>query len=152
MHGLGAADAAQDFGRRDAVQHRQRILIGGGRQSERDVLQHLDQDAAETKRDQLAERRVGHRADDDFLAAGQHLLDLHAENLGLGVVLLGVADDRRVSIRRRLRRFDPDDDSARFGLVQNLRRHDFHDDGKADAGGELHGFLGGPRHALLWES
>ena len=100
IHGLGAAHAAQDLRRRDAVQHRQRIFVGGGREAEGDVLQHFDQDAAEAEGHQLAERRIGHRADDDFLAAGQHLLHLHAENLRLGVVLRGIADDGRVGVLR----------------------------------------------------
>ena len=39
------------------------------REAERDVLQHLDQHAAEAERDQLAEAAVGDRADDHFLAA-----------------------------------------------------------------------------------
>ena len=149
VHGLRSAHAAQDLSRLDAVQHRQGVFIGGGRQPEGDVLQHLDQNAAEAEGDQLAEGRIGHRADDDFLAAGQHLLNLHAENLGLGVVFLGVADDGVVSVLRRVRRLDADDDAARFGLVQNLRRDDFHDHRKADAGSELDRLLGVFRHALL---
>ena len=82
VNGPGAANAAQDFCRSDAVQHRERVLRGSGREPEGDVLQHLHQYAAEAERHQLAERRVRDRADDDLLAAGQHLLHLHAEDFG----------------------------------------------------------------------
>ena len=51
-----------------------------GRETERDVLEHFDQDAAQTEGDQLAEHRIGDRADDHFLAAGEHLLHLDAEH------------------------------------------------------------------------
>ena len=79
----------------DAVEHRQRIVARRRCQTERDVLHHLDQHAAEAERDQLAERRIGDRTDDDFLTAGQHLLHLNAEQIRLRVVLLGVVHDRR---------------------------------------------------------
>ena len=74
-----AANALQHLRRGDAVEHRQRVVVRRRRQAERDVLQDLDQHAAEAERDQLAERRIGDRADDHFLAALQHLLHLHAE-------------------------------------------------------------------------
>ena len=64
---LAAAHALQHLGRLDAVEHRQRVVAGRGREAEGDVLQHLDQHAAEAERDQLAERAVGDRADDDLL-------------------------------------------------------------------------------------
>ena len=50
--------------------------------------------AAEAERDELAERWIGDGADDHFLAAGQHLLHLHAEKIRLRVVLLRVRHDR----------------------------------------------------------
>src|ERR1700674_1305960 len=46
--------------------------------------------AAQAEGDQLAEARIGDRADDDLLAAGEHLLYLDAVDLGRGFVLLGV--------------------------------------------------------------
>ena len=54
---IGAADALEDLRGGDAVEHRQRIVLGRGRETERDVLEHFDQDAAQAERDQLAERR-----------------------------------------------------------------------------------------------
>ena len=81
----------------DAVEHRQRIVLGRGREAEGDVLQHLDQHAAEAEGDQLAERAVGDRADDDLGAAGQHLLDLDALDLGVGLVLLGIRQNGLVA-------------------------------------------------------
>ena len=63
----------------------------GRGEAEGDVLQHLDQHAAHAERHQLAEAAVGHRADDDLLPALQHLLHLHAEDLGVRLVLLALA-------------------------------------------------------------
>ncbi len=80
----------------DAVQHRERVLLGRGRKAEGDVLQDLDQHAAEAEGHKLAERSVGDRTDDDLLAAQQHLLDLNAFDLGIGFVLLGVGQNGRV--------------------------------------------------------
>ncbi len=48
------------------------------REPEGDVLQHLDEYAAQPERDELAEHRVGDGADDHLLAAEEHLLHLHA--------------------------------------------------------------------------
>ena len=79
---IRAAHALEDLRGGDAVEHRQGVFLGRGRQTERDVLEHLDQHAAQTEGDQLAEHGIGHRADDDFLAAGQHLLHLDAEQVG----------------------------------------------------------------------
>ena len=90
---IRAAHALEDLRRGDAVEHRQRVVLGRGRQTERDVLEHLDQHAAQTEGDQLAEHGIGDRADDHFLAAGEHLLHLDAEKVRLRVVLLRVGDD-----------------------------------------------------------
>ena len=72
---------------------------GRGRKAEGHVFQHLDEDAAEAERDELAERAVGDRADDDLGAALEHLLDLHAVDLGVGLVLLGAGEDGVVGLR-----------------------------------------------------
>ena len=98
---LGAAHALQDLGRGDAVQHRQRVVLRRRREPERDVLQHLDQDAAQPERDQLAERGVGHGADDDLLAAAEHLLHLDAEQVSpCASYFVGVGHDRREALLR----------------------------------------------------
>ena len=89
----------QHLGRLDAVEHRERVVAGRGREPEGDVLQHLDEHAAEAERHELAERAVGDRADDDLGAALEHLLDLHAVDLGVGLVLLGVGEDGVVGLR-----------------------------------------------------
>src|SRR5439155_6531001 len=73
---IAAAHALEHVMGLDAVEHRRRIVLGGGRQTEGNVLQNLDQHAAEAERHQFAERAVGNGADDDLGAAGQHLLDL----------------------------------------------------------------------------
>ena len=149
IHALGAAHALQDLGRRDPVQHRQRVVLGCGREPERHVLHHLDQHAAEAERDQLAERRIGHRADDHFLAAAHHLLDLHAEELRLAVVLPRIGDDGREALAHFGRRAQSDQHAAGLGLVQDLRRHDLEHDRVAHRRGELRGLRGRRRDAFL---
>ena len=145
---IGAANALEYFRRGDAVEHRQRVFARRRREPERDVLEHLDQDSAETEGDQLAERRIGHGADDDFLPAGQHLLDLDAEQIGFRVVLFGVGHDRREALVDLVGAFHSDQNAAGLGLVQDFRRDDLHHHRKADSRGELRRFGGRRRHAL----
>ena len=97
-HGLAAAHALQHLCRLDAVEHGERILLRRGGEAEGDVLQHLDQHAAEAERHQLAKARVGHGADDHLLPAGEHLLHLHAVDLGVRLVAPGVGEDRVVAL------------------------------------------------------
>ncbi len=149
---IGAADALEDLRRRDAVEHRQGVVLSGRRQTERDVLEHFDQDAAQPEGDQLAEHRVGHRADDDFVnsrAAGEHLLHLDAEQVRLRVVLLRVGDDGVVAAPGLFGALHADQHAASLGLVQDLRRHDLEHHRKADAGGDRRRFRGRRRHAFL---
>ena len=149
VHRIAAAHALQDRRRADAVEHRQRVGLRGRRQPERDVLQHFDEDAAQSERDQLAERLIRHGADDDFLAAHDHLLHLHALQVGLRVVLLRVGHDRREARLHVGRALDADEHAARFGLVQYFRRHDLQHDREAHAGGELGCFGGRGGDAFL---
>ncbi len=146
---LAAAHALQDLGRRDAVQHGERLLARGGRQSEGDVLQYLDQDAAEAEGDQLAEARIGDGADDDLLAAPQHLLHLDAVDLGLLVVFLGAGEDLRICRLSLSRRLDAHHHAARLGLVQDVRRDDLHHDGEADLARKARGLFGTGGHGFL---
>ncbi len=126
----------------DAVEHRQGIVPGCGRETEGNVLQHLDQHAAEAERHQLAERAVGDGADDDLGAAGQHLLDLDALDLGVSLILLGIGEDGLVGLFRIRRGLDADHDAAGFGLVENVRRDDLHHHRETHARREIGG-LGG---------
>src|SRR5687767_6951400 len=82
---LAAADALQYFGGLDAIEHVERVGLTGGRQAEGDVLQHFNQDATKTEGHQLAEGRVGNRADDDFDPLWRELLNLDPNDLGGGV-------------------------------------------------------------------
>ena len=118
---LRAAHAFQDFCGGDTVEHRQRVVAGCGREAEGDVLQHFDQHAAQTERHKLAERRVGHRADDHLLAAGEHLLHLDALDARFRVVLFRVRDDRVVTLFDFIGAVHADQHAAGFGLVQNFR-------------------------------
>ena len=133
----------------DAVEHRQRVVLGRGREAEGDVLQDLDQHAAEAEGDQLAERAVGDGADDDLGAAGQHLLHLHAVDLGVGLVLLGVGQNGVVGLLGVFGGLDADHDAAGFGLVENVRRDDLHHHREAHGAGDLAGVGCRFRHAFL---
>ncbi len=146
---IAAAHALQHLIGLDAVEHRQRVVLGGGRQAEGDVLQDFDQHAAEAEGDQLAERAVGDGADDDLGAAGQHLLDLDALDLGVRLVLLRVGENGLVILFRIRRGLDADHDAAGLGLVENVRRDDLHHDREAHVGRELGGLGRGFGHALL---
>ncbi len=121
----------------DAVEHRQRILVGGGRQTEGNVLEHFDQHAAEAEGHELAERAVGDRTDDDFGAAQQHLLDLDAFDLGIGFILFRIRENGVVGLLGLGRGLDPDDDAAGFGFMQDVRRDDLHHHRETHAAGEL---------------
>jgi hypothetical protein len=133
----------------DAVEHRQRVLLGRRREPEGDVLENLDQHAAEAERDQLAERAIGDRADDDLGAAQQHLLDLDALDLGVSLVFLGVRQNGRVVLFDVGGGFHAHHHAARFGLVQDVRRDDLHHHREAHAGRDPGGFIGGFGHPLL---
>ena len=113
------------------------MSASASRSTEGDVLQDFDENAAEAEGDELAEGAVGDGADDHFLAAGQHLLDLHAGDLGVGLVGLRIGDDLVVGGLRILSGFDADDDAAGLGLVEDIRRDDLHDHRKAHIGGQL---------------
>ena len=146
---IRTADALEDLRRGDAVEHRQRVVPGRGRQTERDVLEHFDQDAAQAEGDQLAEHGIGDRADDHLLTAGEHLLHLDAENVGLGVVLLGVGDDGVEARSGLLGALHADQHASGLGLVQDLRRDDLEHDRKADGRCDRRRFGGRRRHAFL---
>src|ERR1700730_4251639 len=137
MDRIGAADGLQYFSRGDAVEHRQRVFARRGSEAKGDVLQHLDQNSTEAEGDQLAERRIGDRADDDLLAAGEHLLHLDAEELRLGIVFLGVGHDGRKTLLDFIRAFYAHQHAACLGLVEDLGRYDLEHYRKAHAGGDL---------------
>ena len=145
---VAAANALQHLRRLDAVEHGERVRLGRRREAEGDVLQHLDEHAAEAERDQLAEAAVGHRADDHLLAALEHLLHLDAVDLGVGLVLLGVGEDGVVGLDRLVGALHADDHAAGFGLVQDVRRDDLHHDRESHSRGELARGGGARRHAL----
>ena len=120
VHGLRAAHPAQYFRGRDAIEHRQCVLAARRGETEGDVLEDLDQNAAEPEGHQLAECRIGHGADEYFLAAAEHLLDLHAVDRCLGVIAAGIGDDTREGFLRGLRAPDANHDAAGLGFVQDL--------------------------------
>ena len=82
-------------------------------------------------------------------AAGQHLLDLDALDLGVGLVLLGVGEDGLIGLLGVVGGLDADDDAAGFGLVEDVRRDDLHHHREAHVGRELGGLGGGLGHAFL---
>ncbi len=150
VDGVGPAHALQDLRALDALQHRSCFRPRCRREAEGDVLHHLDQHAAETEGHQLAEARVGDRADQDFLRAGrrQHLLHLDAVDARLLVVGFRVLEDRVVGLLRLGGAAHPDNDAAGVGLVQDVFRLDLHDDGKAEALGRRRRLAGRRRHGV----
>jgi hypothetical protein len=133
---IGAAHAFENLRRGDAVEHRQGVFFTGRREAERDVLEHFHEDAAEAERHQLAEHRIGHRADDHFLAAAQLLLHLDAEQRRLRVVLLRIGHDRVETLARFVGAGDAHQHAARLRLVQDLGRDDLEDDRKSHRRGD----------------
>ena len=146
---VAAAHALEHLMGLDAVQHRERVFLGRRCEAERDVLENLDQHAAEAEGHELAERSVGDRTDDDLLAAQQHLLDLDAFDLGVGFVLLGVRQNGRIvgfDVRGGLHAHHH---AARFGLVKDIRGDNLHHNRKAHVGRELRRLRSGLGHALF---
>ena len=135
----------------DAVEHRQCVVLGGGSETEGDVLQHLDQHAAEAEGHELAKRAVGDGADNNLGAAGQHLLDLNAFDLGIGFVLLGIGQNGRVILFDVGGGLHPHHHAAGFGLVKNIRRDNLHDHRETHVGCDLSRFACGFGHSLLWD-
>ena len=78
----------------------------------------------------LPKTPIGDRADDDFLAAREHLLDLDAFDLGFGLYFLAFARMVRVSLCDVGGGLDTNHHAAGFGLVQDIRRDDLHTTGK----------------------
>ena len=66
-----------------------------------------------------------------FLTAGQHLLNLHALKIRLGVVFLRVRDDRVVTFLHVVGALQTDQHTAGLGFMQDFRRNDLQHDGKA---------------------
>ena len=79
----------------------------------------------------------------------QHLLHLHADDVGVGVVLLRVGHDRVEAGFGVLGALDADEHAAGLGLVQDVGRDDLQHDREAHALGELGGFVGGLGDAFL---
>jgi hypothetical protein len=146
---VAAAHALEHLGGLDAVEHGLGVLLRGGGQAEGDVLEHFDQHAAQAEGHQLAEAVVGDGADDHLGAALDHLLHLHADDLGVGLVLLGVGDDGVVGLGGLVGALDADDHAARFGLVQDVRRDDLHHHREAHGAGQLGGLGRAGDHAFL---
>ena len=140
-----AAHAAQNFGRRDPVDHRERVVAARRRQAKRDVLEHFDQHAAQPESHHLAEARIVRGADDHFLAAGEHLLDFDPGDLGVGLVRARAGDDLFVGALGLGRAPHVEHHASRFGLVQDVGGDDFHHHWKADGTRSAAG-LGGGRH------
>ena len=126
-------------------------FFGRGREPEGEVLEHLDEHAAEAERDQLAERGVRHGADDDLgggRPVGQLTLDQDAVYGGVGMPGTSVLDDGLAGLPERRVAVEPDDDPADVGLVQYVARFDLGDDGIADLRGDRAGFVPRLRDAL----
>ena len=146
---FAAAHTLEHFVGLDAIQHRERVLPGRRREAEGDVFENLDQHAAKAERHQLAERSVGDGADDDFLTAQQHLLDLNALDPGVGFVFRGIRQDGGVVAFNLGRGLYAHHHAAGFSLVQDVRRDNFHHHRKAHLGRDARGFRRGLGHSLF---
>ena len=146
---ITAAHAFEHLVGLDAVQHRERLLLGCRREPERDVFQHLDQHAAKAESHKLAKRSVGDGADDDLLPAEQHLLNLNAFNLGVGFVFLGIRQNGRVILFDVGGGLDAYHHAAGFSLMQNIRRDNLHNNREAHACRDLRCFGRGSCHTLF---
>ena len=149
IDGFAAAHALEHLGSLDAVEHRQGVVARRRGEAEGDVLQHLDQHAAEPEGHQLAEAAVGHRADDHLLPALEHLLHLHTDDAGVGLVLLRIGQDRVVGLGRLVGAHHTDDHAAGLGLVQDVGRDDLHHHRVAHAAGQLRSLRRAGGHAFL---
>src|SRR5690606_6202891 len=143
-----AAHAVQDLAAAHIVEHPARVVRTDRSQSEGDVSHQLDQPAAQPEGHQFAAARVGDGPDDDFGAAANLLLDLHAVDPGLGIVVVGALNDLRVDLARLLGALDASDDAASVGLMQDVRRLDLHNDREAQFAGDPGRLVGVGRQAL----
>jgi hypothetical protein len=125
------------------------MLRRGRRQTEGNVLKHLDEDTAQPEGDEFAEALVGDGADDDFLATIQHLLDLNAIDLCVPPILAGVGENASVSCLDLRLGLQPNDHAARLCLVQDVGRDDFHDHRKPEPGSEVRSLLRRVGNTLL---
>jgi hypothetical protein len=144
-----ASHAAQDLRRRDSIEHRERVGLGRGREAKGDILEHLDQHSAESEGDHLAEARITKCADDNLVAAGEHLLDEHAAHAGVGFILLRAAQNHRVSLLGFRSCLHPDHHGSRIALVQDVRRNDFHHHRETDFGGDARRLRAGSSDRLF---
>ena len=115
-----AAHAAQNFGRRDPVDHRERVLAARRRQAKRDVLEHFDQHAAQPEGHHLAEARIVRGADYHFLTAGEHLLDFDSCELRVRLVRARAGDDLFIGPLGLGRALHVEHHASRLGLVQDV--------------------------------
>lgn len=142
VHRRAAADPVQHLGGPGVAHLGQGVLAGDRGQAEGDVLEDLDQYAAQAEHHDLAEGGVGGGADDDLGAAADHLLDLHALDGGVGVVGAGVADDALVGGLDLLGGGQPHLNAAGLGLVQDVGGDDLGDDRQPQLHGQRDRFVG----------
>jgi hypothetical protein len=77
------------------------------------------------------------------------LLNLNALDLGIGLVFLGVRQNDLVILFGICGGLHPHHHAAGFGLVQDVRRDNFHHDGKAHCGRDLRSLGRGLGDTLL---
>ena len=106
--------------------------LGDRADAERDVLEDLDEDAAETDHDHRPELRIAIAADDHLAAGRDHLLDEPAVDPGSGNS--GLCRHRVDGLGDGPRRPDIQRDAADVGLVQDLTRDDLDHEGRLHLG------------------
>src|SRR5262249_8454913 len=98
VRGRLAAHPMQNGSAAELIEHLESLGMGGGRQSEGGVLQRLDKDTSQPKYDDRAESRIANDADDDLVPTRYHLLDLHANDLGISLIMPSISQNRAVRL------------------------------------------------------
>ena len=112
-------------------------MLNDGLQGVDFVVRRIDQQGVDALIEPLCIER-----DTLTYGLGQHLLHLDPLDLGVGLVLPGIGQDRVMGGAGLRVALDADDHAAGIGLVQDVGGHDLHDDGIAHAAGEPGGLIG----------
>ena len=96
---------------------------------------------SQAEHDHGAESRVANNTDDHLAPACHHLLDLHPDDLRVGLIIPGIGRDRPIGLPDLPRIAQAQLDTTRFGFVQDVGRDDLQGDWEADVPGQAHGLI-----------
>jgi two-component system NtrC family sensor kinase len=145
IHGRGAARPREQSRTRALIEHGRDVVVGDGREPNRDVLDDFGEHAACSQRDDGPEHVVASRAEQQLHAARDALLHDHARGAGTRA--------QRVPPRAHASRVgDVEQHAARVGLVDQVGRIHLHHHGVADRLGRGNRFIDRGRAALATEA